>query len=99
MDETLVLWTHNSWTPYAGIYSVDVKRTVDFEHIINALKDPEARERYNRIIVSSFNEMQLSFGLALTGELLQKLHPLAVTSHYTLLVPPHSIEIEHYLKN
>lgn len=99
MDETLVLWTHNSWTPYAGIYSVDVKRTVDFEHIINALKDPEARERYNRIIVSSFNEMQLSFGLGVTGELLQKLHELEVKYDYIVIVLPHSIEIEHYLKN
>ena len=99
MDETLVLWTHNSWTPYAGIYSVAVKRTVDFEHIINALKDPEARERYNRIIVSSFNEMQLSFGLGVTGELLQKLHELEVKYDYIVIVLPHSIEIEHYLKN
>lgn len=99
MDETLVLWTHNSWTPYAGIYSVDVKRTVDFEHVINALKDPEAREKYNRIIVSSFNEMQLSFGLYTTGKLLQQLYELETQYDYTIIVLPHSIEIERYLKN
>lgn len=99
MDETLVLWTHGGWIPYAGIYAVDVKRTVDFEHIINALKDPEAREKYNRIIVSSFNEMQLSFGLKTTGKLLQKLYELEVKYNYTMIVLPHSIEIEHYLKN
>ena len=97
MDETLVLWTHNCWTPYAGIYSVDVKRTADFEHIINALKDPEAREKYNRIIVSSFNEMQLSFGLYITGKLLQQLYELETQYDYTVIVLPHSIEIEHYL--
>ena len=99
MDETLVLWTHNSWTPYAGIYSVDVKRTVDFEHIINALKDPEARERYNRIIVSSLNEMQLSFGIKTTGELLQKLYELGAACDYTVIVLLHSTDIEDYLKN
>lgn len=99
MDETLVLWTHNNWTPYAGIYSVDVKRTVDFEHIINALKYPEAREKYNRIIVSSFNEMQLSFGLYTTGKLLQQLYELETQYDYTIIVLPHSIEIERYLKN
>ena len=84
MDETLVLWTHGSQIPYAGIYVVDVKRTVDFENIINALKDPEARKKYNRIIVSSFNEMQLSFGLKTTGKLLQKLYELEVKYNYTI---------------
>lgn len=99
MDETLVLWTHGDWIPYAGIYAVDVKRTMDFERIINALKDPEAREKYNRIIVSSFNEMQLSFGLYTTGELLQQLYELKTQYDYTVIVLPHSIEIERYLKN
>lgn len=97
MDETLVLWTHGGWVPYAGIYAVDTQRVRNFKEVIHALSSPEARERYNRIIVSSFNEMQLSFGLKTTGELLQKLHELEVTYDYTVIVLPHSIEIEHYL--
>lgn len=99
MDETLVLWTHGGWIPYAGIYAANVQRIQDFYAVIHALRSPEARETYNRIIVSSFNEMQLSFGLKTTGELLQKLHELEVKYDYTIIVLPHSIEIERYLKN
>lgn len=99
MDETLVLWTHGGWIPFADIYAADVKRIQDFYAVIHALRSSEARETYNRIIVSSFNEMQLSFGLKTTGELLQKLHELEVGYDYTVIVLPHSIEIERYLKN
>jgi hypothetical protein len=97
MGKTLILWTHNKWIPYAGIYA-DVKRIQDFEKVIHALCSSEAREKYSRIIVSSFNKMQLSFGLKATGELLQKLHELKVKYDYTVIVLPHSNEIERYLK-
>ena len=97
MNKTLVLWTHGGCSPYAGIYTVDAKRIQDFEATIRALSSPEARKKYNRIIVSSFNEMQLSFGLKTTGKLLQKLSELEVKYNYTMIVLPHSIEIEHYL--
>ena len=97
MNETLVLWTHGSAIPYAGIYTTDVSRIQDFNVVIDALCSSAGREMYNRIIVSSFNEMQLSFGLGTTGELLQKLHELEVKYDYTVIVLPHSIEIEHYL--
>lgn len=99
MDETLVLWTHGGAIPYAGIYATDVSRIQDFNEIIHALNSFAAREVHNRIIVSSFNEMQLSFGLGTTGKLLQRLHELEVKYDYTVIVLPHSIEIERYLKN
>lgn len=99
MNKTLILWTHGGWSPYAGIYAVDVKRVQDFEATMCALSSLEARKKYNRIIVSSFNEMQLSFGLKTTGELLQKLYELEVACDYIVIVLPHSIDIEHYLKN
>ena len=40
MNKTLVLWTHGGWSPYAGIYAVDVKRVQDFEATIRALSSP-----------------------------------------------------------
>lgn len=99
MNKTLVLWTHGGCSPYAGIYTVDVKRVQDFEATICTLSSPEARKKYNRIIVSSLNEMQLSFGLKTTGELLQKLYELGVACDYTVIVLLHSIDIEDYLEN
>lgn len=99
MNKTLVLWTHGSCSPYAGIYTVDAKRIQDFEATIRALSSPEARKKYNRIIVSSLNEMQLSFGLKTTGELLQKLYELGAACDYTVIVLLHSTDIEDYLKN
>ena len=99
MNKTLVLWTHGGRSPYAGIYAADVKRVQDFEATIRTLSSPEARKKYNRIIVSSLNEMQLSFGLKTTGELLQKLYELGVACDYTVIVLLHSIDIEDYLEN
>lgn len=99
MNKTFIFWTHGGWSPYAGVYAVDAKCIQDFETAIHVLCSPKMREKYNRIIVSSFNEMQLSFGLGTTGELLQKLHELEVKYDYTVIVLPHSIEIERYLKN
>ena len=97
MDETLVFWTHGGAIPYVGIYATNVSHIQDFREMIHVLNSSAARETYNRIIVSSFNEMQLSFGLKTTGELLQKLHELEVKYDYTVIVLPHSIEIERYL--
>lgn len=51
MNKTLVLWTHGGWSPYAGIYAVDVKRVQDFEATIRVLSSPEARKN---ITVLSF---------------------------------------------
>ena len=99
MNKTLVLWTHGGCSPYAGIYAADVKRVQDFEATIRTLSSPEARKKYNRIIVSSLNEMQLSFGIKTTGELLQKLYELGAACDYTVIVLLHSTDIEDYLKN
>ena len=81
------------------MYAVDAKTVRNFEKAIEALKSPAARKAFNRIIVSSFNEMQLNFGLSMTGELLQKLNELKVKFNYEVIVLPHSKDIEKYLKN
>lgn len=98
-SKTIVFWTHYSWIPYADMHAVDAKTVQNFEKAIEALKSSEARKEFNRIIVSSFNEMQLNFGLSMTGELLQKLNELKVKFNYEVIVLPHSKDIEKYLKN
>lgn len=98
-SKIIVFWTHYSWIPYADIHAIDAKTVRNFEKAIEALKSPAAREEFNRIIISSFNGMQLNFGLSMTGELLQKLNELKIKFNYEVIVLPHSKDIEKYLKN
>lgn len=99
MKDTLVLWTHNSFVPFAGAYVEQANTPRRFRNCLENLKHPKAREQYNRIIVSSFNEMQLSFGLNTTGKLVQSLSELERDYDYTVIVLPHSAEISKYLED
>ena len=98
-SKTIVFWTHYSLIPYANIRVIDAKTLQNFEKALEALRSPAACEVFNRIIVSSFNEMQSRFGLCMTGKLLQKLNELKVKFNYEVIVLPHSKDIEQYLKN
>lgn len=99
MKDTLVFWTHSSFIPFAGLYVVQANTPRFFRNCIKDLKNPKVREQYNRIIVSSFNEMQLSFGLNTTGKLIQELSELERDYDYTVIILPHSVEISNYLEN
>lgn len=97
MEDTLILWTHLCPVNRNGhFYRVTTR--MRFIRVIYMLKHSKSlRERYNRIVVSSFNQMQKNFGIAKTGEFLEKLGKVCAKKDYTLIILPHSNEINYYL--
>ncbi len=96
MEGTLIFWTHETIMPCLNANFVDAKKVNRFKMYIDALKEPKARNRYRYIIVSSFNQMQISFGLQETGELLEELASLEREYDYTIIILPHSKDIQNY---
>lgn len=96
MDGTLVFWTHKSLMPCLSANFVDATKINRFKMYIDALRESRARERYRYIIISSFNQMQITFGLRETAILLDELASLEEEYGYTIIILPHSKDIQHY---
>lgn len=98
MKETYLMWTHASAMPYSGItYFTYCRTRRSFIQTLRLLDNEKVRQQINRIVVSSFNEMQWHFGLVKTGELLEALGKIGEKWDYEIIILPHSDEFGKYL--
>lgn len=101
MERTLLLWLPDNWMlPYAGIYAVQVSTKKLFNECLRQLDSPLARERYDRIMVASANEMpEYFFDLKTQKELLQKLEELKKKYNYEVIVLEQIDDFEKYMNS